>query len=73
VPNRKVTVRYTDARGKLRVFGTGTTNGQGTYRITPGATPGKLPFKFKAVLPALATHSYVCAGDTSNARVVSGG
>jgi len=73
VANRQVAVRYTDAKGKLRVFGRDTTNADGVYRITPGGTPGKLPFKFYAYVGALATHSYVCDSDISAKRLVSGG
>ncbi|MFN8161930.1 MAG: hypothetical protein U0R52_12895 [Solirubrobacterales bacterium] len=73
VAGRKVAVRYTDARGKTFVFGRATTSSTGSYRITPGGTPGRLPFKFRAYVGALATHRYICDGDASNPRLISGG
>ncbi len=70
---RKVAVKYTDARGKTYVFGRDTTNANGAYQVTPGATPGKLPFKFKAHVGPLSTRSYTCQAADSKVRVVSGG
>jgi hypothetical protein len=77
IKGRKVVVKYTDARGKAYVFGTDKTDNSGRYQVTPGATPGKLPFKFKAVVKrrseGTAGTTYVCKDASSKVRIVSGG
>ncbi len=75
--DRKVVVKYTDAKGRAYVFGRDRTDNSGRYQVTGGATPGKLPFKFKATVKrrseGTAGTIYVCKEATSKTRLVSGG
>lgn len=76
-PDRKVVVKYRDKSGKSHVFGRGTTNDKGRYTITPGATPGQLPFIFTATVKrsseGTAGTIYVCDQATSKPRKINGG
>lgn len=72
--SRSVTVRYSDAKGKGHVFGRGTSDANGRYTVTPGSTPGTLPFRFRAVVAARNVAGVgVCKGAVSRVRLVAGG
>lgn len=77
IEDRKVVVKYTDARGRGYLFGTDKTDAGGRYQVTPGSTPGKLPFKFKAVVKrrseGTAGTIVVCKGVSSKVRLINGG
>ncbi len=72
--DRSVVVRYTDAKGRSHVFGKGKSDASGRYTVTPGATPGKLPFTFRAITASRKVDGVgVCKGAASKKRVVAGG
>lgn len=71
--DRSVVVRYTDAKGRSHVFGTGKSDASGPYTVTPGATPGKRPFTFRAITASRKVGVGVCKGAASKKRVVAGG
>jgi hypothetical protein len=71
--DRKVVVKYRDATGKVYVFGRDTTNNGGNYQVTPGSTPGTLPFRFFAVAKVKRSGSVTCTEAKSKTRKVEGG
>jgi hypothetical protein len=78
VTERKVVVKYRDARGKLGAYGRDVTDESGKYFIG-GISPvkGEPPYEFFAVAKARTIAgkgtTVVCSGATSKARVVTGG